>query len=571
MSFSALREIIRLRDVDASAAQRLADELGIPLAAAVILVGRKLMTYDECRNFFRSDVDNFYDPFLFADMEKSAYRIKHAIDNKEKVIVYGDYDVDGVTSTALLLRVLRRLGCDCDYYLPHRLNEGYGMSEMGIRRASEGGAALIITVDCGVTACKEAELAASLGIDLIITDHHEPKDVLPPALAIIDPKLRGCAYPDKSLAGVGVALKLCQGLAKITGRSSDLWADLLDLAALGTAADIVPMTGESRLITALGFKRMRETSVIGLRALIEAQGLTGKNLSTGQVVFQLSPCINAVGRLGDPRRGVELLLTDDAPLAAIYAAELKEANIERRSLDSLAAEEAFKWVEDNCAPDECYGLVVANPGWHVGVIGIVASKVVERFSRPSILISIGEDGLAKGSGRSVSGFHLLEALDECRDLLEAYGGHAAAAGLSLRADNIDAFREKFNATVKSKVSIEDLAPRVTADVELSIDELTPKLLRIINQMEPFGPGNMRPNLFCRGLRHRYPPRIVGQKHLKMSLTAGHAVMDAIAFNMGDRFSEVGKSKSVNVVFGLEENEWNGKVSLQMNVKGVQCG
>ena len=568
MSFLALREKITLRNIDKSAAGNLASELGIPLAAAAILVGRGLVTYDQCKGFFRSAVDNLHDPFLFADMEKSAARIKLAIDKGEKIIVYGDYDVDGVTSTVLLLQVIRRLGGSCDYYLPNRLTEGYGMSETGVRHAAGAGAALVITVDCGITACKEAELAASLGVELIITDHHEPKERLPQALAIIDPKLHGCGYPDKSLAGVGIALKLCQALTKVTGRGNGLWADLLELAALGTAADIVPMTGESRIITALGFAQIQRTPIVGLRALIEAQGLSGKELSTGQVVFQIAPCINAVGRLGDPRRGVELLLTDDAALAAVYANELKEANLERRALDSLAAEEAFKWVEENCAPESDYGLVAASPNWHVGVIGIVASKVVERFNRPSILISIGDDGIAKGSGRSVPGFHLLDALNECASELEAYGGHAAAAGLSLRAERIGAFREKFNATVKSRVSIEDLTPRVTADAEVSIDELTPKLLRIIKQMEPFGPGNMRPVLLCRGLKHRYPPKVVGQKHLKMSLTSKGTVMDAIAFGMGDRLSEIGKAQSIDAAFALEDNEWNGKVSLQMNVKGL---
>ncbi|MCL2183314.1 MAG: single-stranded-DNA-specific exonuclease RecJ [Chitinispirillia bacterium] len=569
-SFKALREKIILRDVDKAAAQKLADELSIPLAAASILAGRRLTTYDQCKNFFRSKLDNFHDPFIFKDMEKAAARVKQAIDNGEKIVIYGDYDVDGVTSTALVIRVLKRLGCNCDYYLPNRLTEGYGMSETGVRHAAESGAALIITVDCGVTACKEAELASSLGMDVIITDHHEPKDGLPAAVAVINPKLHDCPYPDKSLAGVGIALKLCQAIGKFMGRGSDLWSDLLDLAALGTAADIVPMTGESRIITALGFELIQNSAVTGLKALIEAQGLTGKRLSTSQVVFQLAPCINAVGRLGDPGRGVELLLTEDPALAAVYARELKEANLSRRALDSLVAEEAFKWVEANCTPENDYGLVAANSDWHVGVIGIVASKVVERFSRPSILISIGEDGLAKGSGRSVSGFHLLDALNDCKDILESYGGHAAAAGLSLQANRIDAFREKFNAAVKSKTTIENLAPRVTADIEVSIDELTPKLLRIINQMEPFGPSNMRPVLLCRGLKHRYPPKIVGQKHLKLSLTNGSIVMDAIAFGMGGRFTEARNAKSVNVAFALEENEWNGKVSLQMNVKGMEC-
>jgi single-stranded-DNA-specific exonuclease len=571
MSFSTTRERIALRGVDPAAVAKLAADLSVPTAAATILVGRGLTSFDQCKAFFRPNADDgFLDPFLFADMDKAVKRITAAISSGEKIMIYGDYDVDGVTASSLLMRVLGRLGANCGYYLPNRLTEGYGVSETGIRHAAEIGAALIVTVDCGVTACDEAELAASLGMDMIITDHHEPKDALPAALALINPKLRSCGYPDKVLAGVGIALKLCQALAVAVGRGSALWSDLIELAALGTAADIVPMTGENRVITALGFARIPTTEIVGLRALVSVQGLSGKTLSTGQVVFQLAPCINAVGRLGDPRRGAELLLTADAAIADLYAKELKEANIERRALDSLAAEEALKWVDDHCAPEKDYGLVVASPDWHVGVIGIVASKVVERCNRPTILISIGEDGTAKGSGRSVPALHLLEALDGCADILDSYGGHAAAAGLTVRADRIDAFRERFNEVVKSKLSEEDLAPLVTADAEVPIEGLTPKLLRIIKQMEPFGPGNMRPVLLTKGLRHRYPPKIVGQKHLKMSLTDGKAVMDAIAFGMGERLSEVGAAKSLDVAFALEDNEWNGKVSLQMNVKGVVC-
>ncbi len=571
MTFPSPREQITLRQVDQAAVAKLAADLNVPIAAATILVGRGMTSFDQCKAYFRPNADDgFLDPFLFEDMDKAVKRILTAIASGENILVYGDYDVDGVTATALLTRVLKRLGANCGYYLPNRLTEGYGVSEAGICHASNSGAALIISVDCGVTACDEAELAASLGMDMIITDHHEPKETLPAALALINPKLHNCGYPDKALAGVGIALKLCQALAVAAGKGNGLWSDLIELAALGTAADIVPMTGENRVIAALGFARIPATEIVGLRALVEAQGLKDKTLSTGQVVFQLAPCINAVGRLGDPRRGAELLLTTDAALADLYARELKEANIERRALDSLAAEEAFKWVEEHCTPENDYGLVVASPDWHAGVIGIVASKVVERFNRPAILISIGEDGAAKGSGRSVSGLHLLQALDECADILDGYGGHAAAAGVSLRADKIDAFRERFNEVVKSKLSQEDLAPRVTADVETPIDQLTPKLLRIIKQMEPFGPGNMRPVLLTRGLKHRYPPKTVGQKHLKMSLTDGKAVMDAIAFGMGERLPEVSAAKTLDVAFGLEDNEWNGKVSLQMNVKGIVC-
>jgi single-stranded-DNA-specific exonuclease len=569
MSFPAPREKISLRSVDPAAASKLAAELGVPLAAATILAGRGLTNFDLCKEYFRYGMDSFLDPFLFDGMGRAVNRIMAAVAAGERIVVYGDYDVDGVTATALLVRVLTRLGANCGYYLPNRLTEGYGISEAGIRGIAEGGAALVISVDCGVTACAEARLAASLGVEMVITDHHEPKNELPEALALINPKLRDCRYPDKALAGVGIALKLCQALAQAAGKGSGLWSDMLELAALGTAADIVPMTGENRVIAALGFARIPNSGIAGLKALIDAQGLSGKPLSTGQVVFQLAPCINAVGRLGDPRRGAELLLTSDAALAVLYAKELREANLERRALDSLAAEEAFQWVEENCSPESDYGLVAASPRWHPGVIGIVASKVVERYGRPAILIALGEDGAAKGSGRSVPNLHLLEALDACADVLDAYGGHAAAAGITLRAGNIDAFRQKFNEAVKSRLSEKDLAPQITADAETPISELTPKLLRIIKQMEPFGPGNMRPILLTRGLKHRYPPRLAGQKHLKMTLTDGRAVMDAIAFGMGERLSEISAAKSVDAAFGLEENEWNGKISLQMNVKGIE--
>ncbi|MCL2689881.1 MAG: single-stranded-DNA-specific exonuclease RecJ [Chitinispirillia bacterium] len=571
MSFAAVREKILLRDVDAGLVERLAAELNVSQTVASILVGRKLTTYDECKKFFRPNVDDFRDPFLFCDMEKAVLRIKQAIAAGEKIIIYGDYDVDGVTSTVLLITAFRRLGAVCDYYLPNRLTEGYGVSDSGINHAAQCKASLIITVDCGITSCPQVDLASSLGIDVIITDHHEPKDELPKAIAIINPKLPDCGYPDKSLAGVGAALKLCQALAEVSGHGNDLWYDLLELAALGTAADIVPLTGENRVITALGFAQMQESKNLGIKALIEAQSLTNKKLSTSEVVFQIAPCINAVGRLGDPQRGVELLLTDDPALAALYARELREANLERRALDTSAAEEAVQWIEMNCSLKKDLSIVAASPDWHVGVIGIVASRMVEKFHRPSIMISIGEDGMARGSGRSGGGLHLLDALDQCSDLLESYGGHASAAGLSIRSEKIDEFREKFNSVVKTRLSADDLVPRVTADAEVPVTVITSKLLRIIKQMEPFGPGNMRPILLCRDFKHKYAPKTVGQNqsHLKLSLTSQGVTLDAIAFNFGDRLTEVKSSTNIaEVAFALEENEWNGKVTLQMNVKGI---
>ncbi|MDG5816032.1 single-stranded-DNA-specific exonuclease RecJ [Chitinispirillales bacterium ANBcel5] len=564
----AARERICLKQADPLSAKLLAKELNVPLSVATILVGRNLTTFNSCKNFFRPQISHFHDPFLFKQMEKAVDRIMEAIKTREKIVVYGDYDVDGVTSTVLLVRVLRLLEANCDYYLPNRLVDGYGITENSVRHIAEKGAKLIITVDCGITALKEIHLASILGVDCIITDHHEPKEKLPSAVAVIDQKLPECNYPDKNLAGVGVTLKLAQALGEKSGRGEQLWMPFLDLASLGTAADIVPLIGENRVIASLGFDQLSKTTNIGLKALISAQNLEGKRISTGEVVFQIAPCINAVGRLGDPRRGVELLLTDDPSIAKNYACELREANRERRALDTKVAQEASLWVENNCRSDKDFVIVVGHPEWHVGVIGIVASKMVERFHRPAILLSMGPDGVARGSGRSIPGLHLLDALSGCSDILTSFGGHAAAAGLSVQWDRIEQFREKFNSVVQEKLTEDDLIRKVQADTEVSVASLTPKLFRIMKQMGPFGPGNMRPVLLCKDLKHRYAPRVVGQNHLKMSLTDSGVVMDAIGFNLGERISEVCNSSSLQVAFTLEENKWNGKTNLQMNIKGI---
>jgi single-stranded-DNA-specific exonuclease len=562
-------EKISIRDADMLAAATLAKELAIPMAIAKILVLRGLKTHDECLRYFKPDIAHFYDPFLFHDMEKAVGRILHAVNEHERIVIYGDYDVDGITSTVVLLRALRFLGADCGYYCPNRLTEGYGMSETGVKKIIEDGAKLLISVDCGISAAQEIAMVNAAGVDVIITDHHEPKGALPQAYAILNPKVSGSGYPEEILAGVGIALKLCHALGKHTGKSDEFWTSFLDLAAVGTAADVVPMTGENRTITSLGFKRLMQTKNPGLKALIAAQGLTGKNLSTGEVGFQLAPCINAVGRLGDPSRGIELLLTDDEEVAKRIAGELKTANFERRAIDSAMQKEAFAWVEQHCDPLLDFGIVIGQENWHCGVVGIVASKLVEKYHRPAILFAINEQGIARGSGRSVKGFHLHKALFECEALLESFGGHAAAAGMTIKEENIEQFRVRFNDVVKSCMSIDDLVARIEADVQVSISDLTTKFFNLLKSMEPFGPGNPRPQFFCKALRHKYDPRIVGSNHLKMTVTAGGAAMDAVGFNLGDRFEDVKRARAFNLVFSLEENTWNGKTNLQMKVKGVE--
>jgi single-stranded-DNA-specific exonuclease len=569
-NFQRPRERIVEREVNQALVDEIAAQLSVSPVLATILVARGLNSFEDCRRFFNPDPADLHDPFSFSQMSIAVKRIGEAIDNAEPLTVYGDYDVDGITATALMVRVLRLLGAVVHYYLPNRLLEGYGLSTEGLDAIAANGSRLVVTVDCGVGAVKEIAYARSLGLEVIVTDHHEPAQQLPDALALLDPKLPASGYPDDRLAGVGVAFKLCQALCRSRGVDDEVCMQFVDLVAVGTAADIVPLQGENRVITALGFATMnRRPSLLGLRALIDAQDLTGKPLETSHIVFQIAPCINAVGRLGDPRTGAELLLTDDALRAAELARMLVEANGERRTINKQVELEALQWVEDHCHPQHDYSIVAANQGWHVGVIGIVASRLVESYYRPAIVCSIDKDGMARGSGRSIPGFHLLDALHQCADLLHSYGGHAAAAGLSLPVENIEPFREKFNQVVRQKLSADDLIPTVQVDAAVSIGALTPKMMRILSRMKPFGPGNARPVFVCRAITNKYPPRVVGNNHLKLCVAENGCIIDAIGFNFADRFQELAQAESFSLAFSLDENEWNGRVSLQMKIKGVE--
>ncbi len=566
--FAIPREIIGIREAPIDIVERLRNELSVSPLIATILANRGLNTYDECRRFFNPDPSQLLDPYLFPDMENAVRRITKAINEGEKITIHGDFDVDGISSTALLVRGLRDLGAQCDYYLPNRISEGYGLSCQGVDDIAALGTQLIITVDCGISSREEVQRAAEKGVDVIVTDHHEPHGELPKACAILNPM--ACDYPEKHLAGVGVALKLVQALFQSRKRDDSEWYKYIDLAALGTAADIVKLRGENRVIVKFGFESMAQTSNLGLQKLIEAQGLKGKRLNTREVVFLLAPCINAAGRLGDSSLGARLLLTQDAAEATDLARKLLTANDKRRKLDTHVQDSAIAWVEHNCLPERDYALVAAHESWHIGVVGISASRLVERFHRPSFLFAHDKDGTARGSGRSIPGLHLLEALEECSDLLEKYGGHAAAAGATIMLSKLEAFRERFNDVVREKLKGDPMRPRVHADAEAEIGQLTPKFLNTIKRMEPFGPGNMRPVLLCKGLRSRYAPRIVGKKHLKMTVAGDGMAMDAIAFNFGNRMEEVSAASEYSLAFCLDQNEYKGRVSLQMKVKGFKA-
>jgi single-stranded-DNA-specific exonuclease len=565
------REKIVFRKYDDKIVEKVKTELNISEMFAKVLVARGLTEFEQSKDFFNPLLENLHDPFLFNEMNSAIQRIIMAKEIREKVVIYGDYDVDGITATTLILRVLKKIGINADYYLPDRLTQGYGISKHGIDLIIQSGANLIISVDCGITAIEECEYAKRHGVDMIITDHHEPKDEIPDAAAIIDPKSIGEKYPDKNLAGVGVALKLAQALCK-TLKTAEYWKDELDLAAFGTAADIVPLLGENRIITTFGYKKMRENPNIGLATLITVQNLAGRELSTSDIVFKLSPSVNAAGRMGDPKIGVKLFLSDKKEECERYVKLLVETNTQRREIEDGVCKEAFSDAEATIDLESEFVIVAAKRGWHTGILGIVAARLVERFCRPAILFSIDDDGIAHGSARTFGGCDILAALNECSDILLTFGGHKSAAGASINEKNLKAFRKRFNEEIQKQVqNISDLTPIVYADTEISIPQLTPKFFENLKRIEPFGPANMRPVFVAKNLNHKFAPKAIGKNsdHLKMYLNGDGYSIDAVGFGFGGRIEEMKTAKNFTVCFVLGENTYMGKSELQMEVRAIE--
>jgi single-stranded-DNA-specific exonuclease len=563
------REIISLRPSREEQVSALMEQLGISETLSRIIAGRGLTTFEESKRFFNPSLTDFIDPFTFCDMEELVERILAARENKEIVCIYGDYDVDGITSTAFMMRFLKKIDISCTYYVPNRLTEGYGLSKEGIQTVREKGASLIITVDTGITAVEEVEYAKSLGLDIRITDHHEPQEE-EPRTSIIDPKSHRESYPEKNLCGAGVALKLAQALCIRGGFPEEFWQDELDLVALGTAADIVPFAGENRIITFFGYKQMVKTQCLGLKILMELKKLTKPVITTADIVFNIAPAINAAGRLGDPSRGVRLLLSQDEGECRLFAQDLIKKNIERKTYNIKVEEDITAKISDLTNLSEEYAVIAGHADWHRGVVGIAASKTVEKYCRPAFIFSIDSEGTARGSGRSIDGCDLMQALKECEDILLQYGGHAMAAGASLRKENIPAFRIRFNAAVAKQLTRENLTPRIYADASIAIPQLTPKFFKTLSRMQPFGPGNMRPVLYSRNVTVEKLKR-VGKKgeHLKMSVSQSRQYIEAIAFGFGPRIHEVQSAYQNSLAYTLNENTFNGRTNLQMVVKGIE--
>jgi single-stranded-DNA-specific exonuclease len=548
---------------DAETVSRLSRELGLSVSFCRLLAHRGHVETAGVKRFLRPQAEQIHPPRLLAGMDAAVERLERAVEQGETILVHGDYDVDGICSTALFVRALRMMGGKAEPFVPHRLTDGYDLSDAGIRAAAEVGAAVILTGDCGIVAHDAVERARAAGVDVIVTDHHTPGPTLPLAAAVVNPNRHDCGYPDKGLAGVGVAYKVCCALAEAIGFPVERLAGFLDLVAVATIADLAPLTAENRALVRWGLKVLPQTRNPGLRALLRSARLEDRSeISAGQVGYILAPRINAVGRMGEAQRGVRLLLTDDPREAEEIAAMLEEENRWRREVDGRTLREAMRLLEESYDPDRDWGVVLAAEGWHAGVIGIVASRVAEQIYRPTVLVALGE-GEGKGSARSIPGFHLYDAMRDCSDHLVRFGGHRAAAGCSILPERLDGFREAFNARARSALTPELLVPEIRIDLELTLDEADGDLCRLLKHAAPFGTANPTPVFAARRVEIAGVPRVVGGNHLKLTLASGSARLDAIGFSMGDRIRDFNPALGpVDVAFKLEENVWNGRTSVQ---------
>ncbi len=556
-------------EADDETAEMLAAELTLPLPVARVLASRGLDTNETATEFLTPRLSGLDDPFELPDMRAAVKRIWQAVDAERRITVFGDYDADGVTSAALLVSILRRLGADVAFYVPNRREDGYGLTVEGVTKAIEQTSPdLIVSVDCGTNSGEAVSLAAERGVDVIVTDHHECTSTPPSdAVAVVNPKL-GDSDDAKSLAGVGVAFKLCHGLIR-HGNANESPAvagvdlrDYLDFVALGTVADVVPLVGENRTLVRHGLGRINQSPRCGLQALIRAAGVRTE-IDCYHLGFLLGPRINAAGRLGSAEPALDLLLSEDPGKAKRLAGQLDAANRERKRIEEQIIESAVEEVEASFDAETTSGVVVGSEGWHIGTIGIVAARLCGRYRRPSVVISFDADGIGRGSCRSVEPVSVVDALEACGDLLERCGGHKMAAGLTIKRENLDAFRERFNEACSEQASVADMAATYQVDSWITLGEADEALLAAIKRLRPLGIGNPTPTWAARQVRVVGRPRIVGNNHLKLTLASGGAQVDAIAFGMGDRELY---SDGMDVLFHVQENNYMGRKSIQLNIK-----
>jgi single-stranded-DNA-specific exonuclease len=552
---------------DEQAVRDLAEALSLPEVVCRLLLIRGYVSAEEAKLFLRPKLDKLHDPLLFLSMEKAVERLARAVRDEELVFIHGDYDVDGISSTTLLTRAIRVLGGKAVPFIPRRIEDGYDLSDAGVDAAMAAGAKVVVTCDCGTSAVSPVARLCKAGIDVIVTDHHLPGGELPDCLAVLNPKRSGCGYPDKDLAAVGVAFKLALALARALGKNENFIWGMLDLVALATVADVAPLRGENRVFVRYGLKMLSETQNIGMRALIRAAGLSGKPLTAGRIGFILAPRLNAAGRLGHAIRGVELLLSENEHEANAIARELEELNNKRQELDHATLDQARERVLQ-LDLDDTFGIVLADESWHPGVIGIVASRLVEEFGRPTVLIALADDH-GKGSGRSISKFDLHGALGKSREFLLRYGGHRAAAGVTIARDKVNEFAAKFNEVAKSLLTPEDLVPEIRVDLEVNIEGMDERLESLFRHFEPFGIGNPSPVLLARNVTLAANPRLVGKDGLKVVLDTGTGSLDALGWGLAHRAAEFQAGSKVDIAFRLERDEYRGESRLQARIADIR--
>ncbi|HEV7231289.1 MAG TPA: single-stranded-DNA-specific exonuclease RecJ [Bacteroidia bacterium] len=557
-------------NTEPAAVENLSAALNVSPVIARLLVQRSIRNFDEAKLFFRPDLSLLHDPFLMKDMDKAVNRIDAAMASHEKILIYGDYDVDGTTAVALVYSFLKTLYPHLAYYIPDRYKEGYGISFAGIDYAKENGYSLIIALDCGIKSIDKVAYASERNIDFIICDHHRPGAELPVAVAVLDPKRSDCSYPYDELSGCGIGFKLAQAYALHKGIAIDTLECYLDLVAVSIGADIVPITGENRILAYHGLKRINSNPRQGFRTILSLLKVK-KELTITDLVFMIAPRINAAGRVESGTRAVDLLVAENEEAAQVNGLHINQNNTDRRDLDMTITQHALLMIENNPDMQKRKSTVVFHAEWHKGVVGIVASRLTERYYRPTIVLTQ-SDGLITGSARSVKDFDVYEAIDACSELLVQFGGHKYAAGLTMKPENLEAFVSKFEMIVSSTIEEHLLTPEIEIDAVIGLEEIDMKLHRILKQFAPFGPGNMAPVFMSKNLSDRGYARIVGNNHLKLDvLNSGNPkqVIAAIAFGQGEHLDSISRKIPFDMCYSLEENEYNGVVSLQLNVKDIK--
>lgn len=543
--------------------------LSLPPAIAAVLVGNGVTSPEAAEAFFNPDSGQLVDPWRFREMEKAVECLTEALIARRRIAVYGDYDVDGVTSVALLYLFLKDVGGDVFTHIPVRNSEGYGLSVEGVESIRARGASVLVTVDTGITALEEIAFARDLGLEVVICDHHQPGDMLPAATAILNPKLPDEPYPFKELAAVGVTYKLCQALVGRLGVSESVLERYLDLVAIGSAADIVPLVGENRVLVSRGLRKINRDPMVGVGALLHVAGLLRRDVDVSSIVFGLAPRINAVGRLGSADRAVNLLCTRNRENALRIAQVLEDENHQRKTIDHDTLEEAMAEVPRVCDLEHDRVIVLARVGWHSGVIGIVASRIIERYHRPTVMITIDEDGMGKGSARSIPGFDIYEALHQSSDLLVQFGGHKYAAGLTIRAENVLELRERLRHWCSTRLETDDLRPRLRIDAEIPLRAVTRGFLEHVQRFAPFGPRNQQPHFLSRDVRMAVHPRVVGSGHLMLRVEQEGIEFDAIGYGLGHLVNTLEPAgRGVDLVYAVMENSWRGSCCIQLQIKDV---